>query len=355
MKVKKLILGLIIVLLINYSPLYAEQSILKESNLNESASSTIQPELLTNKESKNYNDVNETSRKAFSNYKTHIDTSIYTSMYDNSPLIQPESNENPKYNFAKYNDAEMHYDKFTGKLEQISLNHSTNYPKIKYVYSFPSGNLKYVFIRGLEDELYFFSPDGKYFNSTSFIDQINNEIKSNWNPPLKKSSLSTKIVFSVDKTGKILEYKITQSSKNEEFDEAAVKALLSSEPLPRYTDCPLDYLRIEYSFNMNSNNNSNKHDKSIIEINKKIESNWEKPIFILKNLSVTVRFKIGKDGNILDYKIVSSSGNANFDNSLINAILISQPFSFSPKNKEEIEVYSVYQVKSIFGTIRSIF
>ena len=64
-----------------------------------------------------------------------------------------------------------------------------------------------------------------------------------------------------------------------------------------------------------------------------IDSNWQKPK-TLNSIKIIAVFNIAKDGKILDPKIVSSSGDADLDNSAIDALNKSSPL---PKLPDSIE------------------
>jgi hypothetical protein len=66
------------------------------------------------------------SQKVFKDARSKIDTSVYPQKYDNSPLIELKSNECPKFNYAKNNDAELLYDKVSGNLTDITFCETDN-------------------------------------------------------------------------------------------------------------------------------------------------------------------------------------------------------------------------------------
>lgn len=69
----------------------------------------------------------------------------------------------------------------------------------------------------------------------------------------------------------------------------------------------------------------------IAQIKTKIYENWEKPSSVLpKNAKAIVSFKINKNGVASDIIIEKTSGSADFDNSVVNAIKKSSPFLSFP-------------------------
>jgi len=64
-------------------------------------------------------------------------------------------------------------------------------------------------------------------------------------------------------------------------------------------------------------------------IEQSLKANWKKP-FLNKPISASVHFVIMDNGNIKDAIIVKSSGNSDFDRSVLKAIYDSQPFPKFP-------------------------
>lgn len=64
-------------------------------------------------------------------------------------------------------------------------------------------------------------------------------------------------------------------------------------------------------------------------IEQSLKANWRKP-FLNKTISASVHFIILDNGNVKDVTIVKSSGNIDFDRSVLKAIYDSQPFPKFP-------------------------
>lgn len=64
-------------------------------------------------------------------------------------------------------------------------------------------------------------------------------------------------------------------------------------------------------------------------IEQSLKANWRKP-FLNKTISTSVHFIIINNGNVKDVTIVKSSGNSDFDRSVLKAIYDSQPFPKFP-------------------------
>lgn len=61
-----------------------------------------------------------------------------------------------------------------------------------------------------------------------------------------------------------------------------------------------------------------------------IKKNWHPPMADSRN-QIIVKFKLSKDGNLLDYKIQKSSGNKAADDAAIRAIKLGMPYKSFPK------------------------
>lgn len=70
-------------------------------------------------------------------------------------------------------------------------------------------------------------------------------------------------------------------------------------------------------------------------VQSRIYRNWEPPENIKEDMTVVVKFKILKDGNIEECIILKSSGNTEFDKSAQNAIALSLPFKPLPEEFDE--------------------
>lgn len=64
-----------------------------------------------------------------------------------------------------------------------------------------------------------------------YMTNLQDKIKSNWNPPKSKESKNVILLFKVDRNGNVLKTKILKSSNNTLIDTSAIEALKKSEPL----------------------------------------------------------------------------------------------------------------------------
>jgi TonB family protein len=87
---------------------------------------------------------------------------------------------------------------------------------------------------------------------TSYMANVQNKIRSNWNPPNGDESRKVVLVFKVGRDGNILSHSVNESSGDKVMDDAAVEALMKSqpfEPLPK--DFSGNSVDIQFSFDYN--------------------------------------------------------------------------------------------------------
>jgi TonB family protein len=84
-----------------------------------------------------------------------------------------------------------------------------------------------------------------------YMARLQKSIKRNWFPPKKESSQKTQVTFSLARDGTISNLRVTQSSGDQDEDQAglrAVQKLGKAEPLPLGADAKVD---IQFSFDYN--------------------------------------------------------------------------------------------------------
>ncbi len=89
----------------------------------------------------------------------------------------------------------------------------------------------------------------------SYMKNLQNKIKKNWNPPNEKGRYArATVLFTLDKNGKLIKYNIKKSSGIKEYDKAAIKALKSSSP---FDALPKEYKEetVDIQFNFDYMNN----------------------------------------------------------------------------------------------------
>ena len=87
---------------------------------------------------------------------------------------------------------------------------------------------------------------------TSYMANVQNKIRSNWTPPEGDKSRKVVLLFKVGRDGRILNHSVYHSSGDKTMDDAAIEALLKSqpfEPLPdEFSDGSVD---VQFTFDYN--------------------------------------------------------------------------------------------------------
>ena len=87
---------------------------------------------------------------------------------------------------------------------------------------------------------------------TSYMRNVQNKIKTNWVPPKGDESRKVVLVFKVGKDGRILSHSIYNSSGDKTMDDAAIEALLKSQPFEPFPDnFSGDSIDIQFTFDYN--------------------------------------------------------------------------------------------------------
>ena len=93
-------------------------------------------------------------------------------------------------------------------------------------------------------------PKLSYFDS--YMNNLQNKIKSNWSPPKSKVSKDVILKFKIARDGSLVKTKIIKSSDDTATDMAAIEALKKSapfEPLPK--QCKDNSVDVEFTFDYN--------------------------------------------------------------------------------------------------------
>lgn len=70
------------------------------------------------------------------------------------------------------------------------------------------------------------------FKFPPYLAIVREKIEQNWNPPPGIKNLKAKVLFTILRSGRVGDAKLEQSSGNFYFDQAAMRAILSSSPFP---------------------------------------------------------------------------------------------------------------------------
>ncbi len=211
--------------------------------------STINPEMLTISDSINYETINSLSTQLFKNIETSINTDLYPYKYDNFPLLEKKWYQSTEYYYyVSCEDVELIFNKKTKDLEYISFPQK-GYPKCFIIYEYPSGNLKMVKIGFSKNEIYIFNSNGKFVDFKTYVDDVNQKIKSNWIVPKNVKNTGLIVLLTINRKGQLENYKIVQPSGSKDFDDSGIRAILQSVPFkPIPESYPIKTICINFIF-----------------------------------------------------------------------------------------------------------
>jgi tetratricopeptide (TPR) repeat protein len=97
----------------------------------------------------------------------------------------------------------------------------------------------------------------KFNDYSDYMKYVQKKIKKNWKPPHGRNPENINILFTLNNNGNVIESQLTNKSSNEEYNNAAINALLSAQPF-----CPLLYNNEtqDINFSFTYNNPTNKTD-----------------------------------------------------------------------------------------------
>ncbi len=203
----------------------------------------IEPEFLTETQTKNYETVNQTIAVIFSKIKPEVKTAKYPKYYHDFTLIEDDGTQNKAYRYVKNGGAELIYTTDSNELKYVSFRRP-ELQKCRIIYDYPSGKLHAVQVFISETESYAFGADGKYVDYTPYVNEVKEKVIKNWKvPPRKKIDILAKgqkdllvqMAVTVDKSGQVKKCRILKSSKIKELDDnagAAIKAAAPFKPFP---------------------------------------------------------------------------------------------------------------------------
>lgn len=65
-----------------------------------------------------------------------------------------------------------------------------------------------------------------------YLEDVRKRVESSWKPPAKSANLQSTVRFTLDRAGRVSDLKLTKSSGDPRFDEAALQAVRANTPFP---------------------------------------------------------------------------------------------------------------------------
>lgn len=90
-------------------------------------------------------------------------------------------------------------------------------------------------------------------NIRNYHQDLTRKIRLNWHPPKNISNKKTKVFFTINRDGKLVSYKVLQSSGDKDYDNSAITAVTSTKFSPIPSNINKNTLDIQFTFDYNNN------------------------------------------------------------------------------------------------------
>ncbi|OGI18061.1 MAG: hypothetical protein A2287_05150 [Candidatus Melainabacteria bacterium RIFOXYA12_FULL_32_12] len=243
-------LALIIIFALVVLPVFAQDNdtIKKLSIKIQETQTIVKPQQLARKQTKDYKVVNKLSERAFQELSIKVDVRPYKFYEDR---FNSKNIENKEFYYELVNEDKI-FSYNQGKLFNITLFSKDEYPCVLYAYSYPEGNLKKIAVAVKEGQSYVFNQYGEYIDFEAYLNNLQEKIKKNWYIFRYRNKKLAKILFTIDKNGKLLDYNVIESSGSKSFDDDAIAAIKTASPFDHLpTACLEDFITVQFTFEMN--------------------------------------------------------------------------------------------------------
>ena len=162
----------------------------------------------------------------------------------------------------------------------------------------------------------------------SYSEQLKEKMFLNWVHEDIVTGAETTIMLQIAKDGKIVKRYIDKSSGIDTYDKAALSVIDKMAP---YAPLPAGYtnktLRLYLYFRITDRFTTD----YLYDVNRRIMYNWPYTEIGAKT-GLKVEFRINRDGTLRSNKIVKSSGDRQYDQEAVQAVIDSAPFKPLPDN-----------------------
>ncbi len=198
----------------------------------------LTPQMLTEKDTSKYEEVNKSVEIIYNKIKPKIKTDKYPKFYHDFTTVKPDDTQNPNYYYVKNGSAELIFSKSDNELKFISYRRS-ELPNCRIIYEYPSGKFLAVQVYESKSEVFIFDSEGKYVNYEPYVKSVREKVQKNWKSPDKrhvaallkdKKSVPVQVALTLNKDGHVKRCRITESSKIKEFDDNVGQAIKASAP-----------------------------------------------------------------------------------------------------------------------------
>jgi len=183
-----------------------------------------------------------------------------------------------------------------------------------------------------------FASENADVNWTPYVTELQSNIKANWHPPKRKTSVRTTVLFTVSNNGNLKNIRVFKSSGDENIDNISIRTIQNTAPFkPFPSNAQLEDIDIHFTFDYNVWTKKKKkifsnYKKQITkEINQSLKpfSRYPKR----KEVFIKINIVSGEYAKISNVEIVKSSGSEIFDEAILAALRGEKVF-LSPMPKE---------------------
>lgn len=246
MTLKKIILVLSILFMFNIQAFGA------------SAYINVKPQHLTENQTAEYNELNETLDLIFNRLKAYIRTDRYPKYFHDYTLEKDDGTHSSTYNYVKMNGAELVYRIDTNELKYVSFRRP-ELGKCRVLYDYPSGKLHAIQVYSSKNQMFVYNVDGNYIDYEPYMKAVKEKVIANWKMPSRKrveylakdqKDLLVSVGLTINKDGAIKKIILLKSSKIDALDDTAYDAIKAASPFEPF---PENFFNEEITVTLNFN------------------------------------------------------------------------------------------------------
>ncbi|MBQ7126998.1 TonB C-terminal domain-containing protein [bacterium] len=175
-----------------------------------------------------------------------------------------------------------------------------------------------------------------------YMNDTKEKLNKNWHPPDFLDSCSIKVVFKINKNGKVISKKIAETSGNDIYDESALEAIRLSEPFLSFPqDAEREYITVNYTFETSLFD----EDRIGEYLNLAKQNYHTYPQKALEHINIAISRTEGQENSYILYnlrgKIKAKTGNINGAN---------EDFEKAKSLKHIVDIKRVHSLKRIADT-----
>jgi TonB family protein len=193
----------------------------------------------------------------------------------------------------------------------------------------------------------------------SYMDMVQARLKQFWFPPKSQNSLKTVVLFNVSQNGDISDLKISQSSGNNEEDQAAVKAVNDASPLLPLPDNRKSVaIAFTFKYNVHEKHRGAASEEQgelhtyLAAVEGRIEKRWL-PTTRVKDQLIALSFQLDKNGAVSNINL-DVPATVELNEEVTRIVRESAPFGSPPKGIDSARVQIVFSNSSDSPTLGTV-